>query len=267
MPTSPHRHVALVTGANHGIGAATARRLVADGCAVLLTSHAFEDPEAEEGSRRAHASDAGDVVAAIRPDGGTALAVAADLSDAAVAPALLDRAETELGPVDVLVHTATASLLDTFRPQERDWAGRPQHGLTEHSFDRQLAVDARAGAALIADFASRLQRRGGTSGRVVTLTSGGVEDFPGEVSYGAAEAALVSLTLSAVLELSRFGVTANAVHPPVTDTGWVTDEVRAAVAADDRWMGVAEPDDPARAIAWLDSEAADRVTGNVIRMA
>ncbi|GAA2023680.1 SDR family oxidoreductase [Pseudokineococcus marinus] len=267
MPASPHRHVALVTGANHGIGAATARRLAADGCAVLLTFHAFDDPEAEEGSRRAHASDADGVVAAIRADGGTALAVAADLADADVVPALFDRAEAELGPVDVLVHNATASLLDTFRPQERDWAGRPQHGLTVASFDRQLAVDARAGAALIADFAVRLQGRGGTWGRVVTLTSGGVEGFPGEVSYGAAKAALVSLTLSAALELSRSGVTANAVHPPVTDTGWVTDEVRDAVAADDRWMGVAEPDDPARVIAWLASEAADRVTGNVLRMA
>ncbi|WP_298992932.1 SDR family oxidoreductase [uncultured Pseudokineococcus sp.] len=87
------------------------------------------------------------------------------------------------------------------------------------------------------------------------------------MGYGVAKAALVSLTLSAALELSRFGVTANAVHPPVTDTGWVTDEVRDAVAADDRWMGVAEPDDPARVIAWLASEAADRVTGNVLRMA
>ncbi|WP_298992935.1 SDR family NAD(P)-dependent oxidoreductase [uncultured Pseudokineococcus sp.] len=160
----PHRHIALVAGANHGIGAATARRLAADGCAVLLTFHAFDDPEAEEGSRRAHASDADDVVAAIRADGGTALAVAADLSDADVVPGLLDRAEAELGPVDVLVHNATASLLDTFRPQERDWAGRSQHGLTVESFDRQLAVDARAGAALIADFAVRLQGRGGTWG-------------------------------------------------------------------------------------------------------
>jgi len=94
-----------------------------------------------------------------------------------------------------------------------------------------------------------------------------VEGFPGEVSYGAAKAALVSYTLSAALELSRFGITANAVHPPVTDTGWVTDEVSAAVEADDRWMGVADPDEPARVIAWLASEAADRVTGNVIRMA
>ncbi|ROP45761.1 SDR family NAD(P)-dependent oxidoreductase [Pseudokineococcus lusitanus] len=262
-----HRRVALVTGANHGIGAATARRLAADGCAVLLTFHAFDDPEAEEGSRRAHASDADDVVAAVRADGGTALAVAADLADASVVPALFDRAEAELGPVDVLVHNATASLLDTFRPQEHDWAGRPQHGLTAETVDRQFAVDARAGALLIAEHALRLQRRGATWGRVVTLTSGGVEGFPGEVSYGAAKAALVSYTLSAALELSRFGVTANAVHPPVTDTGWVTDEVRAAVAADDRWMGVAEPDEPARLIAWLASEAADRVTGNVIRMA
>ena len=50
--------------------------------------------------------------------------------------------------------------------------------------------------------------------------------FPNEVSYGAAKAALENYTMAAAFELAPLGITANVVHPPVTDTGWVTDEVR-----------------------------------------
>jgi len=71
--------------------------------------------------------------------------------------------------------------------------------------------------------------RGATWGRIVGLTSGSPFGFPNEVSYGAAKAALENYTLSAATELARFGITANVVHPPITDTGWVTDGVRAFV--------------------------------------
>ena len=98
------------------------------------------------------------------------------------------------------------------------------------------------------------------------MTSGGEKGFPQEVSYGAAKAALVNYTMSASLELSAFGVTANAIHPPVTDTGWVTDDVREAVRRDPHFFSVAEPHEVADLAAFLVSRAADRVTGNVIRM-
>ena len=59
--------------------------------------------------------------------------------------------------------------------------------------------------------------RQGSWGRIIGLTSGGELGFPGEVSYGAAKAAQVNYTMSAALELAPFGITANMVHPPVTD--------------------------------------------------
>jgi 3-oxoacyl-[acyl-carrier protein] reductase len=77
---------------------------------------------------------------------------------------------------------------------------------------------------------------------------------------------LLNYTLSASLELSRFGVTANAVHPPVSDTGWVTDAVRQVVAKDVNFFGVAEPSEVGDVIAFLVSEAGRRVTGSVLRM-
>jgi 3-oxoacyl-[acyl-carrier protein] reductase len=89
--------------------------------------------------------------------------------------------------------------------------------------------------------------------------------FPGEVSYGAAEAALENYTMSASVELADHGITANIVYPPVTDTGWVTEAVRDYVASSSEHVHVADPDDVARVICWLCGDAARMVTGNVIR--
>ncbi|MFQ6266411.1 SDR family oxidoreductase [Kutzneria viridogrisea] len=98
------------------------------------------------------------------------------------------------------------------------------------------------------------------------LTSGGELGFLGEVSYGAAKAALEHFTLSSAAELGPHGVTANLVHPPVTDTGWGTDEVRAHVAASSALFTVAQPEEVARVVAFLASTAARSVTGNTVRM-
>ncbi|WP_285724449.1 SDR family NAD(P)-dependent oxidoreductase [Psychromicrobium xiongbiense] len=260
---------ALITGANHGIGAATAERLAADGCAVILAFLALEEPDdpgTPEKLRVNHRQNGSLVAERIRRRGGKALAISADLLDETQIPRLFDAAEQAFGPVDILVNNATASLSDTFQAQSRDWIGRALSPVTAATFDRQFGVDARAGALLIAEFAARLQQRQGSWGRIISLTSGGEKGFPQEVSYGAAKAALVNYTLSASLELSDFGVTANAVHPPITDTGWVTDDVRAAIAKDPHFFSVAEPNDVAEVIAFLVSDAGRRVTGNIIRM-
>ena len=115
--------------------------------------------------------------------------------------------------------------------------------------------------------ATRHLAAGATWGRIVGMTSGSESGgFPGEVTYGAAKAAQENFTLSAATELGRHGITANIVHPPVTDTGWVDDGIRALVADDPVLVHVAEPDEVAKVIAWLCSDDAGMVTGNVIRM-
>jgi 3-oxoacyl-[acyl-carrier protein] reductase len=119
---------------------------------------------------------------------------------------------------------------------------------------------------MIAEFGRRHAARGGTWGRIVGLTFGGGLGFPGEVSYGAAKAAQENYTMSAAAELAPYGVTANMVHPPVTDTGWVTDAVRESVAASTGHVHVAAPQEVADVIAWLASDAAALVTGNVLRL-
>jgi 3-oxoacyl-[acyl-carrier protein] reductase len=262
-------HTAIVTGANHGIGAATAAALARNGCAVLCTFLRVSDhvdPGIPQAYREHRAHDAEGVVAGIREGGGRALAVEADLSDPAVPAMLFDAAEEHLGPVDILVNNATGWLADTFTPSGTDSMGRSLQPVTSTTWTQQFAVDAMGAALMIGEFARRHVARRADWGRIIGLTSGGDLGFPDEVSYGAAKAAQVDYTMSAAAELAPFGVTANMVHPPVTDTGWVTDAVRDLVAASRTLFHVARPDEVAEVIAYLASDAAALVTGNVIRL-
>jgi 3-oxoacyl-[acyl-carrier protein] reductase len=263
------QHTAIVTGANHGIGAATARALAGRGCAVLCTYLRVADPEdpgIPQAYRDRRAGDAAAVTAAITAAGGTAVAVEADLTDPDAPARLFDTAEERLGPVDILVNNATGWVADTFAARDTDRAGRALRPVTAQSWTRQFAVDAMGAALMIAEFARRHVARQATWGRVIGLTSRGGLGFPEEVSYGAAKAAQENYTMSAAAELAPFGVTANMVHPPVTDTGWVTSAVREQVAASADLIHVADPEQVAEVITWLAFDAAALVTGNVVTL-
>jgi 3-oxoacyl-[acyl-carrier protein] reductase len=261
--------VALVTGSNHGIGAATARALAVRGASVIAAYFRLDlDPQSgtPDEYRRQRAESADLVVEAILGSGGSAKAVEADLRDPQTAFELFDEAEAAFGSVSILVNNASAWVGDTFKSVETDSLGRGLRRVSAETFDQQFAVDARATALLIAEFARRHIERGADWGRIVSLTSGGPKGFPEEVSYGAAKAALENYTMSAAMELGEFGVTANVVYPPVTDTGWITPEVEESVRRSREQFHIAEPDDVADVIAFLASDEAGFVTGNVIRM-
>jgi 3-oxoacyl-[acyl-carrier protein] reductase len=243
--------VALVTGANHGIGAATALALAGSGASVLVTYLRVDDRHdgATETYRVARARDESGVVSSIRDAGGRAEAIEADLRDPATPAKLFDAAEAAFGPVEILVNNATGWRQDTFKPVERDRFARSLEPLSAATATQLLEVDARGSALMIAEFARRHVARGADWGRLVGLTSGGALGFPEEVSYGAAKAALENYAMSAAFELGEYGITSNVVHPPVTDTGWVTDAVRESVADSQDFFHVAHAEDVAEVIA------------------
>jgi 3-oxoacyl-[acyl-carrier protein] reductase len=262
--------VAVVTGANHGIGAATAVALAKLGADVAVSYLRVETPDDEPGQPstygRKRRQDAGAVVTAVESASSRVISIEADLADPAAAARVFDAAEAALGPVSILVNNASGWYQDTFTSSDLDRFGRRTHFVAAATIDAQLLVDARGGALLIAELARRHHERAATWGRIVSLTSGGPGGFPGEVSYGAAKAALENYTMSAASELAPIGITANVIYPPVTATGWVTDAVRQAVAESPDHHHVASPEDVAEVIAWLCTDDARLVSGNVIRL-
>lgn len=271
MPDLPlEGRVAIVTGANHGIGAATAAELARLGAHIVVAYLAYapadHDPgrPAEYRTQREQGPEA--TVDAVRAAGRGVLAVEADLADPQAPARLFEEAETALGPVSILVNNASGWRKDTFSPDRDSGLGRHHEPLTDDTALTQLLVDARGGALMIAQLAASVRRHRLGWGRIVSLTSGGPMGFPGEVSYGAAKAALENYTMSASIELAGDGVTANVLYPPVTDTGWITEEVRAFVEASTDHAHIAEPVEVAGVIGWLCTDDARLVTGNIIRL-
>ena len=159
--------VALVTGANHGIGAATAAALAGLGADVAVTylrsratPSAADDPARPAAYAEQRRQGAEATVAAIEAAGVRSLAIEADLADPASPARLFDAAEAALGPVEILVNNASGWRKDTFAPEAGDRFGRGTERVSAATFDAQFHVDARAAALLIAEFAARHRARG-----------------------------------------------------------------------------------------------------------
>ena len=242
--------VALVTGISRriGIGAGIARRLAADGADLMVHSWSPHDAEQPWGGDPGGTEA---ILTEVRDAGGRAEHSAADLADPEAPARLVEDARRTFGHVDVLVANHARSGAQTL---ER---------LTAAELDLCHAVNTRASLLLAQAFAG--QHDGRPGGRVVFFTSGQYHDaMPAELPYIASKGALHQLTRSVAAHLMPRGITVNCVNPGPNDTGYADDANRAAVAAANpggRW-GI--PADAARLVAWLVSDEADWVTGQVI---
>ncbi|ODT12334.1 MAG: 3-oxoacyl-ACP reductase [Kaistia sp. SCN 65-12] len=192
---------ALVTGASRGIGRAVAFSLAEAGAAVAV-------------NYRERAADARDVVAAIQRDGGEAMDVAADVSDARAVAGMVAAVERELGPVDVLVNNAGLAII------------RGIDDLTEEEFDRTIAVNLKS--AFLCTKAVLPGMRARKWGRIVNISSGAARGAGGiGPHYNASKAGMEGLTRGYAARVVKDGVTVNAVAPSLIET----DMVRAGLAS------------------------------------
>ncbi len=247
--TSPAQRVAIVTGAARGIGAATARRLAADGMAVAVL-------DLEEAACKA-------TTEAISTAGGRALAVGADVSKPSQVEEAVERVASELGAPGVLVNNAGV-LRDNllFKMTEDDW-------------DTVMAVHLRG--AFLMSRAAQQHMVAGRYGRIISLSSSSALGNRGQANYSAAKAGLQGFTKALAIELGQFGITVNAVAPGfiVTDMTRATAarlnvdfaEFQQARAERIPVRRVGAPEDVAHAISFLASEGAGFVSGQVIYVA
>jgi 3-oxoacyl-[acyl-carrier protein] reductase len=248
MPDQAPR-VAVVTGAARGIGAATAKRLAADGLSVAVL-------DLKEG-------DCQDTVDAITGAGGQALAVGCDVSQAGqVADAVAAVAE-RLGPPVVLVNNAGVT---------RD---NMLYKMTDDDWDTVMGVHLKG--AFLMSRACQKHMVDQKFGRIVNLSSSSALGNRGQANYSAAKAGLQGFTKTLAIELGQFGITANAIAP-----GFIVTDMTAATAArlgvsfEDFQAGAAQtipvqrvglPEDVANAISFFVSEAAGFVSGQILYIA
>lgn len=275
--------VALITGANHGIGAATAQALAFEGVAVFINYLRMPPLGAlqEEQDRNEttpglafynamRTKTAEQVLDVIREQGGKAEALEADLADPATIPLLFDKAEAAFGSVDILINNADYCEADTFIPHQflgttqSTPAGYAVASFTAKSHDQHFAINSRAGALMMAEFARRHVERGKQWGRIINLSTDGAPAFAHEVSYGASKYAMESYSRAAAKELGQFGITVNIVSPGPIQTGYISPELEPQVIANIPLGRVGQPDDVADVIVFLASEQARWLTGQVL---
>jgi 3-oxoacyl-[acyl-carrier protein] reductase len=241
--------VAVVTGSARGIGAATAQRLAQDGAKVTVA-----DLDAEGAERTA---------GEIKQAGGQAIAVPVDVSNPAQVQAMVDETLKQFGRLDILVNNA-GILRDNllFKMSDDDW-------------DRVLGVHLR-GAFLCARAAQKpmVEQR---YGRIVSVSSTSALGNRGQVNYSAAKAGLQGMTRTLAIELGQFGITANAVAPGFIDTdmtrataqrmGITPEQMQAAMKDRIPLRRIGQPSEVASVIAFLASDDASYVSGQVIYIA
>ena len=232
--------VAIVTGASRGIGAATARRLAADGARVVV-NYARNEEAAHQ------------VVTSIQAAGGEALAVRADVGEEAQVRQLFEKTAERFGRLDILVNNA-----GLFERQ-------PLEGIDRAHFQRLVDVNLWAVVTATQEAAKRFAPQGG---RIINMVSVSArQGFPRAGIYSATKGAVEAFTRVAANELGPRGVTVNALLIGTIETDMLagaTPQFVQALVAKTPLGRMGQPADVADVVAFLASEDARWVTGQVL---
>jgi 3-oxoacyl-[acyl-carrier protein] reductase len=227
---------AIVTGASRGIGRAIADLLAERGAAVAVN---YKSDEAA----------ARETVAAIERVGGRALAIQADVADVASIARMFDKAEAELGPLDVVVANAGFVL------------GKKAVDISEADYDAVFATNARGAFFTMQQGARRLR----DGGRIVAISAAGTRTwFPGMSLYLGSKGALEQFVRVFSRELGRRNITVNAVLPGFTQTDMMGGGDHSGPASQSPFKRIGAPREVAEMVAFLASERAQWVTGQCI---
>lgn len=279
--------VVLVSGANHGMGAATAQVMAKEGARVFITylrllSDEYGGVDRESAARASEPGrkyyynvlmkSADDVVRTIKNSGGECFAWEADLANPDNIPLLFDKSEEQYGPVDVLVNNAAFDRCDTFIPPEELTKSPlfvdayPMKTVTAESHDENFAVNSRTVALMMKEFAQRHIARKAEWGRIINISTDGAYAHPSNVSYGASKLAMESYTRAAAYELGPYGITVNVISPGAVQTGWMPAKLKEELEKSYPLRRVGMPEDIANAVIFFASKQADWITGQVLHV-
>lgn len=235
--------IALVTGVSspRGIGAAICRKFASQGINIFFTH--WQSEASWPGKFQKEMLEFG-----VRCD-----SLEIDLSHANAALEIMDTVSKQFGPLSILVNNAAYSTGDGYAK------------LDAHILDNHYAVNMRSTFLLCAEFARRFEKLNIDEGRIINMTSGQeLGPMIGELAYVATKGAIAAFTKSLSAELAPLGITVNAVNPGPTDSTWMTDEIRKHLLPKFLMGRIGMPEDAARIVAFLASDDAKWITGQVI---
>ena len=241
----------IVTGAgrSRGIGAAICRAFADQGCNLFFTTCSAYDREMypDDGA----ADGAEQLAEELRQRAVLAGYIEADLAQLNCAEQILNGALELFGAPSILVNNAAHCRRDGFEK------------LDARALDTHYAVNVRGAALLSVEFARRFSGKSG--GRIIYLTSGqDLGPMPGELAYAASKGAVTAFMRSLAKELGGKGITVNAVDPGPTETGWMSEDLKASLIGQSAVRRLGRPEDAARIVVFLASDAAEWMSGQVL---
>jgi len=236
--------VALVTGGSRGIGAAISLELASNGADVAFTHLLQEEEEAKIVAER------------LRDKKRKADKYILDISDFSAVQALVDEVHQEFGGLDILINNAGMN-----------WDGVIWK-MTEEQWDRVIDVDLKGTFNLIRATAPIFKQQ--QSGKIVSITSiNALRGKFGQANYAAAKAGMIGLTKTVAKELGRYKVNVNAVAPGMIETEMIKslpEEAKQQSISETVFQSLGTPEDVAYLVAFLCSEKAGHITGEIIKV-